>query len=185
MNSSALTTWKRFHWLFFMNTQALLVCFRQIEILLNKGDHEALRQELQTAAKLLRASGSSMIMAGSFSRDDYETMVRPSMSAPNIAGDDFSGLMSWDHAALIQSWRGLSPSLKSLSPELRSEHEGLLDAYHYLAKSHREVCARFGGDEGGSLRTKKSVAVNILDQFEKRRSNHLSPAPNGGCPMNH
>ena len=126
-----------------------------------------------------------MKMAGSFSRQEYEETVRPSMQAPAISEDDFSGLMSWDHAVLVQLWRELSPLLRDLPEALHKEHQDVLEAYHFLAGSHRAVCERFGGDEGGSLRSKKNIAINILDQFEKNRTRLISPPLPSGCPINH
>ena len=185
MNTKALRIWKHFHWLFFTNTQALVVCFGRLKNALRDQCEEGMRAELKTAVELLRASGASMRMAGSFSRQEYESIVRPSMQAPNIQEDDFSGLMSWDHAVLVQLWRELSPLLGALPETLHPEHQELLKAYRFLATSHREVCERFGGSEGGSIRSKKSVAVNLLDQFQKNRSKLLAPRKISGCPVFH
>ena len=60
-------------------------------------------------------------------------------------------------------------------------------AYFELAKDHKAVCQKFGGDEGGSLRFEKGTAVDTLDKFRQIRTQHINP--NGKsinrCPFHH
>ena len=182
-SNSALETWKSFHWSFFVNTQGLIICLGRFEEALDKGDLQEANLELATAASLLEASGAAMELAGSFSRQDYENVVRPSMLPPEVSEDNFSGLMSWDHSTLIQQWKKLRPKFTHLPPELEDTHRDFVSAYQQLAISHRAVCQRFGGDEGGSIRNDSEIATEVLDRLESNRRSLIQPSGSGGCPM--
>lgn len=179
MNGSprAEEVWRQFHWAFFVNTQGLMIALKRFEEAFSDGDEVSASLELRAATDLLRSAASSMELAGAFTRDEYEHEVRPSMSQPNVALDNFSGLMSWDHTAMIRLWRRMQPSFRQAQTTLPEEYEGFLSAYRQLASSHRAVCAKFGGDEAGSIRHKDEVAVDILDRFFKNRRGII------GCPM--
>lgn len=155
----------------------------RFEIALEQNDLTAAEKELDTASTLLLASAASMELAGSFTRREYEEEVRPSMSPPNVSIDNFSGLMSWDHSTLIAIWRRLQPKFQNIPEKLRKSHEAFSEAYGRLASSHREVCKRFGGDEGGSIRHNSEIAVDVLDRFEKSRRNLVCTHARGGCPF--
>lgn len=161
--------WEGFHWLFFVNVQGLIVCLQRFENQLVAGNLNGSKIELETATKLLLASGAAMELAGSFSRNEYEEYIRPTMMPPQVQSDNFSGLMSWDHALLIKIWKRLSPVFKTLPNELHSQHKQFIEAYLTLAHAHTAVCDHFGGDENGSLRCSKSSAVKRLKDFEKSR----------------
>ena len=176
MNTAALKIWRRFHWSFFSNTQGLIVSLGRFQVALDRQDILLARIELDAATQLLRSSAAAMELAGSFTRGEYEEKVRPSMVRPAIEVDNFSGVMSWDHATLIQLWRRLRITFENLPVELRKEHVGFTAAYRELAGSHRSVCSKFGGDEGGSIRHTNEIAVDVLDRFEKNRSGII------GCP---
>jgi len=185
MNSSisAVEIWKSFHWSFFVNTQGLIICLGRFEQALDKGDLREANVELATAASLLEASSAAMELAGSFSRQDYENVVRPSMLPPEVSDDNFSGLMSWDHSTLIQRWKKLRPKFKNLPLELAETHRNFVSAYQQLAISHRAVCQRFGGDEGGSIRNDSEIATEVLDRLESNRRSLIKPSSSGACPM--
>lgn len=170
-----LMLWRRLHWSFFVNTQGLLLALRRFEAAIDGGNTAAARTELTAAADLMRASGASMRLAGSFSRDDYERQVRPSMMPPGVGVEDFSGLMSWDHASLIQLWKRLTPVFASLPASLREAHADFVAAYKTLASSHRAVCSRFGGNESGSIRYQGKPALDILQRFESSRRGLIDP----------
>ena len=172
---TATTLWKRLHWAFFVNTQGLLIALRRFERALADDDLSMARTELHAAADMMRASGASMRLAGSFSRSDYEQEVRPSMMSPSLGVDDFSGLMSWDHASLIRLWKRLSPVFGSLPESLHEAHADFVSAYGVLATSHRCVCSRFGGDQEGSIRYNGRPALAILERFERSRSGLIDP----------
>ena len=172
---TATTLWKRMHWSFFVNTQGLLIALHRFEHALAGGDIPMARTELRAAADMMRASGASMRLAGSFNRSDYEREVRPSMMPPSVGTDDFSGLMSWDHASLIRLWKRLSPLFGSLPESLHGAHVDFVDAYSALASSHRLVCARFGGEQDGSIRYNGKPALEMLERFERSRSGLIDP----------
>lgn len=185
--SNSQEIWKGFHWSFFVNVQALIICLRRFESSLALGDITTARIELETATNLMLASGASMQLAGSFSRQEYESHVRPTMTPPYVESENFSGLMSWEHATLMQLWKRLSSTFKNIPKELESVHEEFVAAYFELAKDHKAVCQKFGGDEGGSLRFEKGTAVDTLDKFRQIRTQHINP--NGKsinrCPFHH
>ncbi len=167
--------WKGFHWSFFIDIQGLIVCLRRFELGLNTGDFQQAQIELETATKLMLASGAAMQLAGSINTRIYAEEVRPSMMPPSVKSHDFSGLMSWEHSVLIKLWKQLRPHFANLPVELQPQHQEFVDAYLHLARSHRSVCEKFGGDEAGSLRFEGSTAVNVLDAFTRSRYQFLNP----------
>ncbi|MEM9302260.1 MAG: siderophore biosynthesis protein [Pseudomonadota bacterium] len=172
--ANPLRVWKRLHWSFFVNTQGLTIALLRFERALEAGNEVAAREELRDAAVLMRAAGASMRLAGSFSAEDYQERVRPTMTPPAIGADNFSGLMSWDHARLIRLWRRLRPVFADLPESLREAHDDFVAAYRVLATSHHAVCSRFAGD-GGSLRNKDQSATKALRRLERRRLELIDP----------
>ncbi|MEO1800671.1 MAG: siderophore biosynthesis protein [Cyanobacteria bacterium J06629_2] len=179
------TIWQGFHWSFFINIQGLIVCLRRFEMFMARNDFAQAEIELQTATELMLASSASMILAGSFSQQEYETQVRAMMMPPHVESANFSGLMSWEHSALVQVWKRLRPILASLPEVLKPEHHRFVDAYAHLANSHRSVCEKFGGDRSGSLRCKDNTALDTLDKFTSRRQLLINPNPEqrDSCPF--
>ena len=167
--------WKGFHWSFFIDIQGLIVCLRRFEIKLAAKDFQQAKIELETATKLMLASGAAMQLAGSINPQIYADKVRPSMMPPEVKSPDFSGLMSWEHSVLIKLWKQLRPHFANLPIELQPQHQEFVDAYLHLARSHRSVCKKFGGDEAGSLRFDRSSAVDVLDAFTRSRYQFLNP----------
>ncbi|NJN30677.1 MAG: siderophore biosynthesis protein [Synechococcales cyanobacterium RM1_1_8] len=167
--------WRGFHWAFFVNVQGLIVCLQRFESQVKISNLQLAQVELRTATELLLASGAAMELAGSFSRQDYEGIVRRSMSPPQVQATNFSGLMSWEHAALMQIWKRLRPMFENLPPALQSQHQEFVNAYLSLTKAHRAVCQKFGGDEGGSLRCETNYAVETLDRFAESRQALIDP----------
>ena len=176
--------WKGFHWSFFVNIQGLIICLSRFENALTSGNLSQAQIELKTATDLMLASGAAMSLAGSFSRDEYEEYIRPTMAPPHVQSADFSGLMSWDHAWLMQIWKRLRPYFKQLPAPLEPEHERFVQAYFELATAHKAVCEKFGGEETGSLRFDRGNALKTLDKFALTRSQQLDPARRTqGCPF--
>ncbi|MEM9272770.1 MAG: siderophore biosynthesis protein [Cyanobacteria bacterium P01_F01_bin.143] len=167
--------WIGFHWLFFVDVQGLIICLLRFENQLEANNLIEAEVELATATKLMLASGSAMELAGSFSREEYEQQVRPTMMPPQVRSENFSGLMSWDHALLMKIWKRLSPVFKTLPTELHAQHREFVAAYLTLANSHTAVCDQFGGSEKGSLRCSKSSAVSRLELFGKNRLKLIDP----------
>jgi hypothetical protein len=168
--------WQGFHWSFFIQIQALIICLQRFEQALDSDDLNNAKLELTAAANFLQASGAAMELAGSFSRQMYDRAIRPSMAPPQVQSLDFSGLMSWEHAYLIQIWKRLRPKFADLPIELEAAHQAFVSAYGQLAHSHRAVCAKFGGDEAGSLRFDRSTATATLDAFSRSRLHLINPS---------
>jgi hypothetical protein len=177
--------WKGFHWSFFVNIQGLIICFNRFEMFLTADNLTNAQIELETAADLMLASSSAMELAGSFSRQQYENLVRQTMCPPFVKSNNFSGLMSWEHASLVKLWQRLHPVFQTLPAALKPEHEKFTAAYVSLATAHKAVCQKFGGGDTGSLRSDKCTAVDTLDKFAQNRwqliaSNYRNTS---GCPF--
>ena len=179
---SPYAIWREFHWAFFLNVQGLIVALRRFRLLLDRGSLAAAAEELTAAATLLTASAASMELAASFTKDDYENGIRQSMMRPAVESDDFSGLMSWEHAVLVGVWRDLRPVFEQLPEELAGAHDSFVAAYRHLAQSHTGICARFVGSEAGSLRYDDRNALDTLRRFERGRLSLIDPAGKR-CPF--
>lgn len=165
----ALQIWKKSHWVFSVYIQALIICLLRFEISLQTSNFTAANTELETATDLILASAAIMELAGSFSKYQYNQEVRLQMTPPHVQSDNFSGIMHWDHAYLVNILKRLSPVFKDLPSEIRPQQEKFMLAYKTLFTSHKEVCQKFGGDESGSLRSQGHTALDILSKFEKNR----------------
>ena len=179
--------WKGFHWSFFVNIQGLIICLRRFEASLALENLAMAQIELETATDMMLASGAAMQLAGSMSPREYDSQIRPTMTPPHVQSDNFSGLMSWEHAILMQIWKRLGPAFKTLPDELQSQHERFVAAYFELLGDHKAVCQKFGGDEAGSLRFENGKAVDTLDKFGQIRLSHLDPNRRAinRCPFHH
>lgn len=177
--------WKKCHWLFFVNVQGLIICLRRFELSLTANNLSQAQIELETATSLMLASGAAMELAGSFSRQEYEHQVRPTMLPPHVESHDFSGLMSWEHASLVEIWKRLRPVFETLPAALTAQHDRFVAAYFSLSKAHKAVCQKFGGGEMGSLRCDRSTATSTLDKFTQNRWQLLDPNHRAatGCPF--
>lgn len=178
----AAEIWKGFHWSFIVQIQGLIICLQRFESNLVSGNLAIAQTELETATDLLLASGAAMQLAGSFSPRSYAEQIRPSMMPPQVQSDNFSGLMSWEHAALMQIWKRLSLAFQGLPIELQPQHQRFVEAYLVLANSHRAVCEKFGGGDAGSLRFEAGNAVDMLDKFAELRLQTLDPQ-HRACPF--
>ena len=181
---TASQIWKRFHYVFFTDIQALIICLKRFHQAMALADITQAKQELETASDLLRASGAAMTLAGSFNRQDYEADVRLTMMPPNVQSDNFSGLMSYDHAVLMSLWKQLNPWFKDLPIALENTHTEFIAAYQELAQGHRAVCAKFGGGDNKSLRSTQT-ALDTLDKFSQSRLHTIDPKIHmaRGCPF--
>ncbi|OQP87451.1 siderophore biosynthesis protein [Rhizobium rhizosphaerae] len=177
---SPFAIWREFHWAFFLNVQGLIVALRRFRLALERQRLADAEEELNTASVLLTASAAAMELAASFPKEVYETTIRVSMTRPTVESDDFSGLMSWEHAVLVDLWRDLRPVFSALPEELAVAHSGFVAAYRHLAESHVGVCARFV--DSGSLRFDDRNAVETLRRFGRGRLGLIDPGGQG-CPF--
>ena len=177
--------WKKSHWIFFIYIQCLIITLCRFENELRGGNVKDAGIELETAAELMLASAAAMELAGSFTRQQYEDKIRPIMMPPHVKAEDFSGLMSWEHAYLISIWKKIQPLYKTMPVTLQPQHNKFISAYKILSASHKAVCERFGGGETGSLRLPKHTAVDLLNKFEQNRLQLISSSRQsvGECPF--
>jgi hypothetical protein len=181
---SPLAIWREFHWAFFIDVQGLIICLGRFEAQLERGRLRAAEEELNAASVLLTASAAAMELAASFTREAYETAVRVTMTPPTVRSDNFSGLMSWEHGVLINLWRRLRPRFAELPEQLGPAHAEFVRAYRHLAVSHTGVCAKFVGEDAGSLRFAERNAVETLRRFGRSRLGLIDPLEtNKGCPF--
>ena len=176
--------WQTFHWAFFINVQALVICLHRFSEFMNSETYESAEVELESATQLLTASGAAMQLAGSFQRHQYEKEVRISMMPPNVESNNFSGIMSWEHATLMVIWRKLRPAFNNLPECLGGAHEGFVRAYYDMAIGHTKVCEKFGGLEDGSIRFDERSGVETLKRFIRNRIGLIDPKQQiKGCPF--
>lgn len=168
--------WREFHWAFFIDVQGLILALRRFALTLERGEIAEAGRELDAAAELMDASAAAMRLAGAFPREAYEAEVRPSMAPPHVRSDGFSGLMSWEHGALINLWRGLRPRFAALPEALAPAHARFVAAYGRMAEGHVQVCARFVGEEAQSLRYDDRAAIPTLRRFAAGRLTLIDPA---------
>lgn len=168
--------WREFHWAFFVDVQGLILCFGRFARMLDLGDMARAEVELEAAAELMQAAGAAMRLAGSFAPEDYQSSVRASMTPPNVASSNFSGLMSWEHGTLVRLWRDLRGRFATLPEALAPAHGRFVEAYRSMADSHVHVCARFAGAEGRSLRYGDRGAIRNLERFGQSRLSMINPA---------
>jgi hypothetical protein len=147
----ALLRWKIGHHLFFVLIQALLLTHNQLQQALAARDLPAAQAALATGAQLWWATASAFRYTGDFPAEDYELIVRPSMSPPNLK-EGFSGFFSPDHAQLIRTLKSVQRPLEELRPALGEEHAEYLRSLDAAYEAHACVCEVFVGG-GHSLRT--------------------------------
>ncbi|MDO5611881.1 MAG: hypothetical protein Q4G14_01400 [Paracoccus sp. (in: a-proteobacteria)] len=172
---AARDIWQEFHWAFFLNTQGLILSLQRFALLQDAGDMAGAAGELDAAAVLMDASAAAMQLAGSFTRADYETEVRPSMTPPHVQSEGFSGLMSWEHGVLVNLWRSLRPRFAELPDALAPAHARFANAYRCMAEGHVNVCARFVGNGNASLRYDNREALVSLRRFGQTRLASIDP----------
>ena len=171
---TAQQLWKKCHWLFFINIQGLIICLRRFEQSIAANNLLEAQVELDTATSLMLASGAVMELASSFSRQEYEDTIRPSMLPPNVKIPDFSGMMSWEHAFLVEIWKRLAPTFKAIPTALAGHHDRFVASYFSLFHAHKAICSKFGGTERGSLRCEQP-AVPILEKIARSRQRLIDP----------
>jgi hypothetical protein len=184
ISPSPLQVWKKGHWVFLVFSQALILSLNRLVDAIGNDQLDRAKIELETATELMYASGSAMKLTGNFTREKYESEIRPTMITGNpqslVQSENLSGLMMWDHDYLINviCKQKLLPIMKNLPSILEAEHENFVRAYQWgISEGHKSICAEFGGCEIGSLisASESSAAIKILEKFEKSRLKILDP----------
>lgn len=168
--SDSLLVWKKYHWLFFIFSQGSVICILLLKREMRKRNIIQTGSILKAMAQLMLASAASMFSAASFDRKHYDEEVRPTMMTPHVNSTDFSGLMSYDHAYLVNLWKKEQALFKSLDRFLNIQYKEFLSAYGFLASAHKSICQKYGGDEAGSLRDEKTTALNSLEKITASRT---------------
>ena len=181
---SPLEIWKKGHWVFLVFSQGLILSLNRFVAAIGDDQIDIAKVELETAAELMYASGAAMKLTGNFTREKYESEIRPTMITGNpqslVQSENLSGLMMWDHDYLINviCKDKLLPIMKNLPSILETEHEKFVLAYKCgLSDGHKSICTEFGGGEKGSLIdvSKSSNTIEKLKNFEKSRAKLLDP----------
>ena len=192
---SPLHVWKKGHWVFLVFSQALIISLNRLVAAIGNDQLDQAKVDLETTAELMYASGAAMKLTGNFTREKYESEIRPTMTIGNpqslVQSENLSGLMMWDHDYLINviCKQKLSPIIKTLPSILTAEHEKFVRAYQCgISEGHKSICSEFGGGDIGSLMaaSESSAAIKTLEKFEKSRLKLLDPTGQvkGGCPLN-
>ncbi len=164
-----LFLWKRYHWLFFIFIQGNILCMLHLKKEMRKENMVQVGTILKSMSKLMLASGASMLFAGQSRPQEYENTIRPSMMPPHVNAPDFSGLMSYDHAFLMNLWNKEKAIFQLIPSFLKPVYEEFLESHKFLALAHKFVCSKYGGDNAGSLRENQITALENLDKFNQSR----------------
>ena len=177
-----LWVWKRGHWVFFVVIQGLIVCMHRLKHCVADGDGAGTRIELEAATDLMWAAGAAMNLAANFSKQAYNTVVRPTMVLDHadalVKVSSLSGLMSWDHDYLVEVlWKKeLAPIFKDLPAELQEVQQRFGMAYREgLAAGHNAICEEFEGRNTASVYRPQSNALEFLKGLERKRLRHIDP----------
>jgi hypothetical protein len=169
--------WRLGHHVFFALIQSLIITFNCFANSLNANDLGAAETALALATSLLWGSAAALRFAGDFPPDDYENIIRPSMSPPNVDAG-FSGLLFLDHRHMVQLLSRLKPRFRSLSPCFRLQQKRFIQSIEAAYSSHIYVCARFKGDQAPSLRMNAETggtAVDVIEHLKQARLGLVQP----------
>lgn len=166
----AMKRWVRGHLIFAALTQGLIVSFRALGHALRAGNVDEVRRWSDLSISLLNGSAGAFIFTGDFPPEEYENVIRPSMTPP-MSAIGLSGLMSADHRFMAQIMRDMRPALKSLAEQEPERHDRIAAAVSAVYDSHIHVCERFVGPRPSILtagRTERS-GPSLIEQFKTLR----------------
>lgn len=161
--ADALFRWKQQHQLFFLIIHGMLYLLHVLEEALDREHAPVTQSILSDFTDLMEASAVAFHLAADFSTEDYETRIRPDMTAHD---PHFSGLFYADHKELVTSLRVLKRVPKDFDDELDRISEVISATYDV----HARVCLRFVG-ETSSLASKDDTRVaaeSIRGKYVKR-----------------
>ncbi len=172
----ALRRWVRGHHVFMVLIQGLVVALNRLlrapdAAAGGRIDVRAARPALEVAVALMRASRSALQFAGDFSIQDYERIVRPTLTPPH-APPGMSGLRWRDHEHMVHLLSRLGPVLTALPEPLHPLRAELRRAIEATYDAHALVCSRFVGEQRPSLLMSPASAqsaVYVLQRFKRNR----------------
>ncbi|MBT2400794.1 hypothetical protein [Streptomyces sp. ISL-100] len=173
--SDALRRWVRGHRIFMVLIQGLVIAVDELTGAVARADTDQAAEALDLAVSLMRASEAALRFAGDFTPEEYEDLVRPTLMPP-AAPPGLSGLHWRDHEYLVKRLAEARQLLAGVDPSLVPLRARFREAYAAAYDAHRFVCARFVGEDVGSLlmtpKSKKS-AVGVLTQYKRVRLQHI------------
>ncbi len=173
--SDALRRWVRGHRIFMVLIQGLVIAVDELADTVARAESDQAAEALDLAASLMRASEAALRFAGDFTREEYQDLVRPTLMPP-AAPPGLSGLHWRDHEHLVKRLAEVRQLLAGVDPTLVPLRAAFREAYAAAYDAHRFVCARFVGEDVGSLlmtpKSKKS-AVGVLTQYKRVRLQHI------------
>ena len=166
----SLRRWVRLHGVFFVLTQALIALGNTLIESLDKHEFDNARDTMTMIAMFLDATSSAFRLATAFPRNDYITIIRPSMV--DCASDTFSGTDQIDHSTLLSNFRTQRPRLAVNALQLGDTINIYRAALSASYDSHALICERFVGDNPSLLQGSSSVqsAPKILRTRLKPRA---------------
>jgi hypothetical protein len=166
----AMRRWIRGHQVFAALTQGLVFSFQAMGHAMRGGKYDQVRKWANLSVSLLAGSGAAFVFTGDFSNEEYNTIVRPSMSPP-MSPICLSGLMSADHRFFVETLREMKPVLRALHEREPKLHRRIQEEISRVYDRHIHVCERFVGKRPSLLtagRTDKS-GPELIEQFKKAR----------------
>lgn len=168
----AILRWKLGHHGFFVLIQALILAHARLAAAINQRHLQPALEAFSLVTQLWWGTAAAFRYTADFNAEDYDRVVRPSMSPPFLK-EGFSGLFSPDHAHLLRAVKSLRPSFRALPEELGREHQLYLQALDVVYETHAFVCERFvGGGQSlkGSYRDPDAGAPTIIRRDLKSRA---------------
>jgi hypothetical protein len=173
--SDALRRWIRGHRIFMVLIQGLVIAVDELTDAVARAETDRAAEALDLAVSLMRASEAALRFAGDFTPEEYQDLVRPTLMPP-AAPSGLSGLNWRDHEHLVKRLAASRELLAGVDPSLVPLRARFREAYAAAYDAHRFVCARFVGEDVGSLlmtpKSKKS-AVGVLTQYKRVRLQHI------------
>ncbi|SFA68838.1 hypothetical protein SAMN05421688_0045 [Poseidonocella pacifica] len=163
VTADPLFRWKQQHQLFFLIIHGMLYLLHVLEETLDREHAPVTQAVLSDFADLMEASTVAFHLAADFSPEDYESRIRPDMTAHD---PHFSGLFYADHKELVTSLR----VLKRVPDDFEEELDRISRAISETYDAHARVCLRFVG-ETASLASKddsRIAAESIRGKYVKR-----------------
>jgi hypothetical protein len=169
----AMVRWKLGHHAFFVLIQMLIVAHARLAAALNQGHLGVAHEAFSLSTRLWWGTAATFRYTADFDADDYENIVRPSMSPPFLK-EGFSGLFSPDHSHLLRIVKSIRPSLQALPEALCRDHQLYLEGLDVMYEAHAFVCEQFVGGgrslKGGSYKDPSTSAPNIIRRDLKSRT---------------